>query len=84
MTLKKTLTLTSLLGLTALSALSITNSFGYLDASERLLRYKSAEKAVQSFREECIVTGIPWDQIHDVCFGIGEEVAYRQFYDSRN
>lgn len=61
------------------SVFLITNVAGYLDGGARLREYNSVERAIQSYREEGVVTGVPWDQIHDAFFGIGRGLAYRQF-----
>ncbi len=59
--------------------LPFTNTFGYFDAKDRLTKYGSVENAYESQRRECIITGVPWDQIGALYFGIGAEIAYENF-----
>jgi hypothetical protein len=63
------------------STISIANLGGYFNAKERLAKYQSVEKVIQSYRDEGVAdTG---DQIRDTIrklyLGIGKEIAYRQF-----
>lgn len=71
------------LGASMVLTIPITNISGYFDAKERLAKYQSVEKAIQSHRDECVVTGVPWDQIHDLYFGIGKGIAYRHFEENK-
>jgi hypothetical protein len=83
MKIKKSIGLAGLvLGASMVLSIPITNIRGYFDAKERLARYQSVEKAIQSHRDECVVTGVPWDQIHDLYFGIGKGIAYKQFEEN--
>lgn len=78
-TKEKTIGLKKLVLISFALAIPITNIIGYFDAKEKLASYQSVEKAIQAHRDECVVTGVPWDQIHDVYYGIGKGIAYKEF-----
>ncbi len=54
----------------------ITNIKAYDDTRDRLTKYGTVEKAIEAHEKE-LARGFPYDQIHDVFFGIGEKIAYR-------
>ena len=67
------------LGASMILAVPFTNVVGYYRAKDRLVEYRSVEKATQAHQDKCVVTGAPWDQIYNVYFGTGERIAFRQF-----
>jgi len=81
---KKSLGLVGLLlGTSLIITIPLTNIKGYFEARERLEKYGSVEKAIQSKRDDAITTGVPSDQIYQVYFGIGANIAYSLFEETQ-
>lgn len=55
----------------------ITNVYGFFDTVLYLKKGDySISKAQELYRQDCAVTGFPWDQINVVLFGVGDSLAY--------
>ncbi len=70
-------------GLVLVGGLALTNLGSYLIAKEDLTQHRSIEKAIKAHDKQFNIKGTPFDQIHSVVYGIGENIAYNQ-YSSKN
>jgi hypothetical protein len=65
------------LGVSMAAITPLTNTSAYFIAKERLAQYGTVDHAIDAHKKEFVVSGIPFDQIHSIFYGIGEKVAYK-------
>ena len=65
------------------STILCTNILEDFYTKERLTRNQSLERAMQSQKDKYALAEVPWDQIRELSFGIGREIAYEQFGRNR-